>query len=108
MLLNINEISFFSVFLIFILGILLLDLGVFTKNNHKVGFMEALIWSIVWICFSLAFYFFIIHWGYLIHGIDNLDELIAWACENRYVRELTCGERKLRRSILIILVFQIM
>jgi len=74
-LLNINEISFFTVFLIFILGILLLDLGVFTKNNHKVGFMEALIWSIVWICFSLAFYFFIIHWGDLIHGIDNMDEL---------------------------------
>jgi len=75
MVLNINEISFFTVFLIFILGVLLLDLGVFTKNNHKVGFMEALIWSAVWIGFSLAFYFFIIHWGYLIHGIDNIDEL---------------------------------
>ena len=75
MLLNINEISFFTVFLIFIFGILLLDLGVFSKNSHKVGFMEALIWSAVWIGFSLAFYFFIIHWGDLIHGIDNLDEL---------------------------------
>jgi tellurite resistance protein TerC len=75
MLLNINEISFFTVFLIFILGILLLDLGVFTKNNHKVGFMEALIWSIVWVGLSITFYFFIIHWGDLIHGIDNMDEL---------------------------------
>lgn len=75
MVLNINEISFFSVFLIFILGILLLDLGVFSKNNHKVGFMESIIWSAVWIGFSLAFYFFIIHYGDWIHGIDNLDEL---------------------------------
>lgn len=57
------------------MGMLLLDLGVFTKNNHKVGFMEALIWSTVWVCFSLAFYFFIIHYGDLIHGIDNLDEI---------------------------------
>lgn len=75
MLLNINEISFFTLFLILIMGILLLDLGVFTKSNHKVGFKEALIWSAVWICFSLAFYFFIIHYGYLIHGIDNLEEI---------------------------------
>ncbi len=75
MVLNIYEISFFTVFLIFILGVLLLDLGVFTKNNHKVGFMEALIWSAVWIGFSLAFYFFIVHWGDWIHGIDNLGEL---------------------------------
>lgn len=75
MVLNINEISFFTVFLVFIMGMLLLDLGVFTKNNHKVGFMEALIWSAVWICFSLAFYFFIIHYGDWIHGIDNMEEL---------------------------------
>jgi tellurite resistance protein TerC len=75
MVFNINEISFFAIFLVFILGILLIDLGVFSKNNHKVGFMEALVWSIVWIGFSLAFYFFILHWGYLIHGIDNLDEI---------------------------------
>ncbi len=75
MVLNINEISFFTVFLIFILGVLLLDLGVFTKNNHKVGLMEALIWSVVWIGLSITFYFFIIHWGYLIHGIENLEEL---------------------------------
>lgn len=75
MLLNINEISFFTVFLIFIMGMLLLDLGIFSKDNHKVGFKEALIWSAVWIGFSLAFYFFIIHYGDLIHGIDNLKEL---------------------------------
>ena len=75
MVLNVNEISFFTVFLVFILGILLLDLGVFSKNNHNVGFIEALVWSAVWIGFSLAFYFFILHWGDLIHGINNLEEL---------------------------------
>ncbi len=57
------------------MGMLLLDLGVFSKNNHKVGFMEALIWSAVWITFSLAFYFFIIHYGDWIHGIDNMEDL---------------------------------
>jgi len=37
--------------------------------------MEASIWSLVWIGLSVAFYFYIIHWGDLIHGIDNLEEL---------------------------------
>jgi len=72
---NLSEISFFTIFLVLIFFVLLLDLGVFTKNNHKVGFAEASIWSVVWISLSVAFYFFIIHWGYLIHGIDNLEEL---------------------------------
>jgi len=70
-----NEIGFFSIFLVFIFVVLLLDLGVFSKNQHKVGFTEATVWSVVWVCLSLAFYFFLIHFGYLVHGIDNLDEI---------------------------------
>lgn len=72
---NLSEISFFTIFLVVIFIILLLDLGVFTKNNHKIGFSEAAVWSVAWVLLSLLFYFFIIHWGDLIHGIDNLDEL---------------------------------
>lgn len=72
---GINEIGFFSVFLVFIFLILLLDLGVFSKSYHKVGFTEATIWSMVWIGISIAFYFFLIHFGYLVHGIDTLDEI---------------------------------
>lgn len=72
---SINELGFFSVFLIFIFIILLLDLGVFSKKNHRVGFTEATIWSLVWIALSIAFYFFLIHFGYLVHGIDTLTEI---------------------------------
>ncbi len=72
---SINEIGFFSVFLVFIFAILLVDLGVFSKNGHKVGFTEATIWSVVWIALSIAFYFFLIHFGYLVHGIDNIKEI---------------------------------
>jgi tellurite resistance protein TerC len=57
------------------LGILLLDLGVFSKKSHTIGFMEALIWSMVWIGLSIAFYFFLIHFGDLIHGIDNIEQI---------------------------------
>ncbi len=72
---GINEIGFFAVFLLFVFIILLLDLGVFSKSYHKVGFTEATIWSVVWIGISIAFYFFLIHFGYLVHGIDNLEEI---------------------------------
>ncbi|MCB0821696.1 MAG: TerC/Alx family metal homeostasis membrane protein [Bacteroidales bacterium] len=72
---GINEIGFFAVFLVFIFAILLIDLGVFSKNGHKVGFSEALIWSVVWIALSIGFYFFLIHFGYLVHGIDTLAEI---------------------------------
>lgn len=70
-----SEILFFSIFLIFIFAVLLLDLGVFSKSNHRVGFTEASIWSVVWIAISLSFYFFLIHFGYLVHGIETLEEL---------------------------------
>lgn len=71
------EIIFFSVFLVFIFAVLLLDLGAFSKENKPVGLREASIWSIIWILFSVSFYFFIVHFGWLIHGIDSIDEIAA-------------------------------
>lgn len=72
-----SEILFLSVFLVFIFAVLLLDLGVFSKNDHRVGFTEASIWSVIWIAISLSFYFFLIHFGYLVHGIENMEQLLA-------------------------------
>jgi len=69
------EVIFFAVFLVFIFAVLLLDLGVLSKKYRRVGFVEALSWSVAWILISVGFYFFIIHFGYLIHGIESLDEI---------------------------------
>lgn len=71
------EILFFTVFLVFVFGILLLDLGAFSKENKTVGLREATVWSVVWVVISVSFYFFIIHFGYLIHGIESIDEIQA-------------------------------
>ncbi len=43
------------VFSLFVLGMLALDLGVFSRKPHEVKFKEALIWSIVWVTLSLIF-----------------------------------------------------
>jgi tellurite resistance protein TerC len=42
-------------FTVFVLAMLALDLGVFHRSAHKVGFKEAAIWSVVWISISLIF-----------------------------------------------------
>jgi tellurite resistance protein TerC len=42
-------------FLGFVIVMMLLDLGVFHRKAHEVGFREAMIWSAVWVFLSLAF-----------------------------------------------------
>lgn len=78
---NSFELVFFSGFIIFIIGFLLLDLGVFDKRNHLVSFPNALFYTCLWIAVSLLFYLFLRYHGELIHlgedgNIDLLKELV--------------------------------
>lgn len=65
-------------FLAGVLFLLLLDLGVFHRKSHVVSTREALVWSIVWVCLSLAFNGFI----YQYYGRDaGLEFLSAYVLE---------------------------
>ena len=46
---------FYGLFTLGVLGLLALDLGVFHRQAHVVGFKEALGWSVVWVGLALAF-----------------------------------------------------
>lgn len=46
---------FYAGFTLFVLGMLALDLGVFHRDAHEVGFREALGWSIAWMSLALLF-----------------------------------------------------
>jgi tellurite resistance protein TerC len=46
---------FYAAFIAFVLVLLAVDLGVFHRRAHAVGFRESLIWSVIWIVFALAF-----------------------------------------------------
>lgn len=70
-----RELLFFASFIVFILLVLMLDLGVFNRKSHTVKFKEALIWSAVWVALGLAFFVLIRTHGDLIHGIDTNEEL---------------------------------
>ena len=69
------EVIFFLLFLVFILGMLALDLGVFDKHSHEVRVREALIWTTIWVALALCFYLLIMFKGDLIHGIKTIEEL---------------------------------
>jgi tellurite resistance protein TerC len=48
--------EFWVIFILFVIGMLALDLGVFNRNAHKVSVKEAAFWSAFWIGLSLIFW----------------------------------------------------
>ena len=77
------------IFSIFVLGMLALDLGVFSRKPHEVKFKEALGWSIVWVTLSLIFNAWIYHefgkqkaleflTGYLIEKALSVDNIFVF------------------------------
>ena len=44
-----------SGFALFVLTMLILDLGVFHRNSHEVKLREAIVWSVVWVSLALLF-----------------------------------------------------
>lgn len=69
------------IFIGFVLLMLALDLGVFHRKSHVVGFKESLGWSAVWIAMGLAFSALVYqaydhHWWGLGNSVDAVDGLI--------------------------------
>jgi len=60
-------------FTFFIVAMLVLDLGVFHRKAHVVGFREAVAWSVAWILLALAFN----GWIYAAHGPQRGMEFLA-------------------------------
>ncbi len=71
-----SETLFFLAFAAFVLFVMTIDLGVFSRRqSHVVLFKEAAMWSAIWVALSVAFYFFLKYHGYLVHGIDDVARL---------------------------------
>lgn len=72
---NLSELLFFGVFLIFIFTILIIDLGLFNRGSHVISLKESFFWTSLWVSFALGFYVLILFKGQLIHGITDLEHL---------------------------------
>ncbi|NOT32191.1 MAG: TerC family protein [Planctomycetes bacterium] len=76
-------------FLVFVVAMLALDLGVFHRKTHAVGFKEAAVWSCVWVALALCFNAFVA-WrfgserglefltGYLIEKSLSIDNIFVF------------------------------
>ncbi|WP_417431506.1 TerC/Alx family metal homeostasis membrane protein [Halpernia sp.] len=70
-----SEHTFLIGFLIFIGLLLAFDLGLFSKKGETVSMKQAGIMSFIVVALAMVFYFFLLTYGQLIHGIDNIDKL---------------------------------
>jgi tellurite resistance protein TerC len=90
-------ILFWILFNLFVLAMLALDLGVFNRRPHSIGFREALGWSVMWIALAIAFTVVVYFWhgrtaslefatGYLIELSLSIDNLFVFLVIFRYFR----------------------
>jgi len=88
---------FWILFNVFVLVMLALDLGVFNRRVHTVGFREALGWSAMWIGLATAFAVLVYFWhgrteslefatGYVIELSLSIDNLFVFLVIFRYFR----------------------
>lgn len=70
-----TEIVFLACFVVFIVGILVVDMLVIDRRAHVVSIKEAASWTGVWIALAFAFAAFLWFHGDLVHGIRTFADL---------------------------------
>ncbi len=86
------EIISTTVFLVFIIVILMVDLVLVGRNVHVISTREALVWSIIWITLGISFYLVLYYFGHILHGINSEEKLLEIANKyNPYLQFKTSG-----------------
>lgn len=94
-----NEILFLSGFLIFIVTLLLLDLGIFNKKDAAVSLKQAGLMSVFIVLLSLGFYILLTYFGHHIHGIDSMERLQEVIAKHKHPVKIIPGN--LEHSIML-------
>jgi tellurite resistance protein TerC len=98
-------ILFWILFNLFVLAMLLLDLGVFHRRSHTVKIREAMIWSTVWIALAATFTVVVYFWhgrapslefitGYVIELSLSVDNLFVFLLIFRYFKVSPAHQHK--------------
>jgi tellurite resistance protein TerC len=93
----VNELTFWILFNVFVVVMLVLDLGVIHRRPHAIRFREALLWSFFWVLLAGAFAVLVYWWrgrattlefvtGYLIEESLSVDNLFVFLLIFRYFR----------------------
>lgn len=94
-----NELMFFGGFIIFIILMLAIDLGLFSKSDKPITLKAAAIMSAIWVLFALGFGLVLYFWGNELHNIHDmarLKEVIA-----KHYHDIKIVESDLASSIAI-------
>jgi tellurite resistance protein TerC len=67
--------GFYAGFTLMILVLLTVDLGIFHREPHAVGFRESLVWSIIWISLALVFNYGFYLYAVSHHGVEAGERL---------------------------------
>ncbi|WP_183576125.1 TerC/Alx family metal homeostasis membrane protein [Mucilaginibacter sp. X5P1] len=70
-----SELIFILGFIVFIVLMLAIDLGLFSKSDKPVSLKQAGIMSAVWIALALVFYALILRYGHLLHHVNSFAAL---------------------------------
>jgi TerC family integral membrane protein len=92
-----SQLLFWILFNLFVLGMLVLDLGFLQRRGHTVKFREALTWSLIWIGLACGFAVLVYFWhgrgtavefvtGYVIELSLSVDNLFIFLLIFRYFR----------------------
>ncbi|MCT1531869.1 TerC/Alx family metal homeostasis membrane protein [Sphingobacterium daejeonense] len=94
-----HEALFMIGFIIFIILMLAIDLGLFSKSDKPVSLKVAAIMSAIWVTFALLFALLLYYWGnelHNVHDIARLKEVVA-----KHFHNITINENDLAASLQI-------
>jgi tellurite resistance protein TerC len=88
---------FWILFNLFVVAMLVLDLGLLNRRAHRIGFREALLWSGMWIALAAGFAILVLFWrghlpalqfvtGYVIELSLSVDNLFVFLVIFRYFK----------------------
>lgn len=70
-----HEFLFFGGFIIFIILMLAIDLGLFSKSDKPISLKSAAIMSAIWVAFALLFGLVLYNWGHELHDVQDFASL---------------------------------
>jgi tellurite resistance protein TerC len=100
-----SQLLFWILFNLFVLGMLVLDLGFLQRPGHTVKFREAVAWSVAWIVLACAFAVLVYFWhgrgpaiefvtGYVIELSLSVDNLFIFLLIFRYFHVFPAHQHK--------------
>lgn len=87
-----SEILFLSLFMVFILAILALDLSMGKKAGGAVSMKKAGIMSFFVVALAMGFYIILLSYGHLLHGINSLERLQTVIHKHRHPVHIIPGD----------------